>query len=415
MAVGLGLSLSTLSTAAAAPVPAQLELPTPARADPAPLLAAVGAAPDRALVSRVPGPVTNEERVLVGISGSGAPVQVALEQRLRLSGVGDFVVRERGPARGVRPLGDPDAAPVTRLGTVLWQGFTPGDRELAAALALDPALEQPRLPVTVSVAFTPAAGGAARGLGAGGAVPGPGSVVVEVTGRTGQPARLPSAADAAAGPVAEALDAARTVALAAPGPRLPVAGGGLPTTVPVSGPATRDGTAAVPLRLTGRLTLRGAAGSVSGAGTTAVAGGAVVDGTLGGAPARFEVQAGGPGTLDLALTAVPALDPRLLVPPGGLPTWAAWAAGRPTPAARRAALDLLVDVAATGARAAAFSPYLGADLPGTGSTTFAVSFAPAPAPVARAVERAPRPYPIALAGLAAVLVLAGAAAVWRES
>jgi len=425
-----GLLLGGLCLAVALPAgPAAAEplrLPTASQAQQttAALLVAVGARPDRALVSRVPGPATNDERVLVDLDGAGTATGVQLDQRIVLSGQGDFQVRERGPARTARAL-SPESAPVTKLGAVIWQGFTAGDppRELAALLTLDPALERPRLPLSVTVTWTPA-GGAPTALGPGGTVPGPGTVVVEVSARTSQPAVLPTALDAAPVGVAAGLDRARVAALAPPGPRLPAAEAGLAAAVEVTRPGSRQGAQAVPLRLTGSLLLTGAAGAapassaapvVSGPGTTAVPGGALVSGTLGRSPARFEVHADGPGTLALDLTAVPALDARTLVPPGGAASWAAWAATGPGPVARRAALDLLVDVAATGARAAAFSPYLGADLPGTGSTSFHYAFAAAPVAAVVTAPLRPRPGALVATGVAALLVLGGAAALWRRS
>jgi hypothetical protein len=103
------------------------------------------------------------------------------------------------------------------------------------------------------------------------------------------------------------------------------------------------------------------------------------------------------------------------VPPGRAASWAAWAAAGPDRAQRRAALDLLVRTAAAGARAASYAPYLGADLPGSGTTAFRWSLAPA----ARAeVVRAPltaRRGAVALAGLAGLLVVGTGAGVWRAS
>lgn len=64
-------------------------------------------------------------------------------------GEGDYQVRERGPARSARSLSDLDP-PITKFGAVVWQGFSPGSRELAARLVLDPLLEAPRLPLGVT-------------------------------------------------------------------------------------------------------------------------------------------------------------------------------------------------------------------------------------------------------------------------
>jgi hypothetical protein len=75
-------------------------------------------------------------------------------------------------------------------------------------------------------------------------------------------------------------------------------------------------------------------------------------------------------------------------------------ARRPPAEQRRAALATLVQVAATGARAASYAPYLGADLPGTGTTVFRYAFAPVEATAAVRAPLEPRPGPIALTGVA---------------
>ena len=411
----LPVALSVLLVTAAAPAVA-LELPSPQeqRAQDLELLAEVGARADRRLVSVVPGPVVNDEVVLVDLGGSGVPQRVLVEQRLQLTGEGDYQVRERGPARASEALGD-EPAPVTKFGAVVWQGFSPGSRELAARLTLDPVLEAPRLPLQVRASYE------GQPLGPGGRVPGAGTVVLTLTNQTEQPATLPTAADAPADAVAAALDAARAAALAPAGPRLPAAGAGLPEQVPATGEARVSAVTGVPLRVTGSIRLLDdagapAAGTVTGPATTPTADGAEVAGTLPpGATAELLVQTTGPTTLDLDLTAVPALDPRTLVPPGGAPTWAAWAAAGPDAEARQDALDLLVQTAAVGARATSYSPYLGADLPGTGTTVFRYSFA-VPEEVEQ-VARALTPKPGALAVTAvALLLLAGnAVLLWRRS
>lgn len=413
-ALGRALLGGTLLCAAAPALPAAADvvrLPGPGTAEVADLLDDVGARPDRVLRSVVPGPVRNDEVVRVGLRGDGSVAKVEVEQRLQLSGEGDYQVRERGPARAAVPLGE-EPPPVTKFGAVVWQGFSPGSRELAARLTLDPVLEAPRLPLAVALSYT-APGRQPVPLGPQGDVPGAGTVTVRLTARTAQPATLPTGADVAPAAVAPALDAARRAAVAAPGPRLPAAAAGLPATVEAAGATERPGERAVPLRVTGLVTAPGA--TVTGPGTTAVPDGGRLSGTLTGGSVEFAVAVPAAGALGLDLQAVPALDPRTLVPPGGAASWAAWAAGSPPVAERRAALDLLVQTAATGARAAAYSPYLGADLPGTGSTAFRWSFVPAErADVVRAPLQ-PRPGAIALAGVAGLLVLLTTAGLWRAS
>jgi hypothetical protein len=415
--VGVLLALVLLATPSLAATGIDLPAPTAARAQELALVcnAAVGATPERCKKSSVPGPVVNDEVVLVGVDGGGTPGRVQLEQRLVLTKVGDYVIRERGPARsavGLIPGSDP---PNTKLGAVVFQGFTPGNRKLGARLTLDAGLEAPRLPLAVTITYD--GGDGPTALGPAGRLPGAGTVHIRLENRTSQPAELPTAADAAASALAGPLDAALAAAQAPPGPRLPSTETVLPGRLPVSGPARRQTTQSVPLRVTGSVRLTGAAGTVSGPGTSPLPDGAVVAGTLPGAGGTvdFTVAAQGAGTLVIDLAVVPTLDARVLAPPRQLPTWAAWARSRPPLAERQAALDLLVSTAATGARASSYSPYLGADLPGTGTTVFRYAFAPADAVAASPRGLHAKPGPIALAAIAALLLVVNSALIWRRT
>ena len=393
-----------------------VELPTPeaAKVAQAQLILAVGGRPDRLLASNVPGSVVNDEVVQVGVGGDGVPRSVLVDQRLALLGEGDYAVRERGPARAAVSLSD-EPPPVTNRGAVVWQGFSPGRRDLAARLTLDPAIERDRLPLAVVVSFTPT-GGRPEPLGAGGQLPGPGTATVTLTNATSQPADLPTATDAPAAALAAPLDRALAVARAPSGARLPSTDDVLPKAVTGTGPARVPATQSLPLHLTGTFRLTGTTGTVAGPATTPTPDGASLSGTLaGGQSVTFTVEAAGAGRLDLDLTAVGALDARSLTPPGGAASWMAWAAAGPAVAERQAALDLLVEVAATGARASSYSPYLGADLVGTGSTTFRYAFAAAPKQVAVVQRLTPRSGPIALACLALLLLLTNGALIWRRS
>jgi hypothetical protein len=407
--------LALLPTAAFAD---SITLPTPeaARVAQSNLILAVGGRPDRLLASQVPGRVVNDETVLVGLAGDGRVQAVSAEQRLQLEGEGDYAVRERGPARSALSL-SAEPPPVTRRGAVVWQGFSPGRRDLAARLLLDPLIEAQHLPLTVQVAFVDRAGRAAPL--AGGRVPGAGTVTVTLTNATSQPAELPTAADADAAALAPALDRALLVARHPSAARLPSTDAGLPGAVTVTGAARTQGAQAVPLHLTGALHLTGTTGTVTGPATTPTSDGAAFAGTLGGVrgtpSVTFTAHVAGPGALGLDLTAVAALNPAELSPPDGFATWRAWASSRPPAGARKAALDLLVEVAATGARASSYSPYLGADLVGQGSTTFRYAFAPAAKAAAPTRVLHPRWGPIALTGAGLLALLAGAAAVWRRS
>lgn len=417
VASGAAVSLALLAAPAYGDGPVSLPEPGAARAQELALVCnkVVGGTPERCKKSSVPGPVVNDEKVLVGLGGDGTPVRVLLEQRLVLTKVGDYVIRERGPARSAVGLVADSDPPNTKLGAVVYQGFTPGNRRLGARLTLDPGLEAPRLPLGVTVTYD--AGHGPRALDPGGRVPGPGTVQVRLTNNTAQPAVLPTGSDIGAASVAPALDAALRAARGPAGPRLPSTDTVLPKQVEVTSPARRETTQSVPLRIAGSVRIQDTTGSVSGDGASPVANGAVVAGTLSAELHSVQITArlDGPGFLDLDLTAVPALDPRVLAPPRGFATWAAWARSRPPQPERQAALDLLVTTAATGARASSYSPYLGADLPGSGTTVFSYAFAPADAVAAARARLHPKPGPIALAGVALLLLLVNGGLIWRQS
>ncbi len=182
-------ALIVLLAAAPAAAAGVNRLRLPRLVDEVPVLGGVGLAPDRLLTSRTPGPVTNREAVTVAVGADGTPAAVTVEQRISISRTGDYQVRERGPARRVEGMAD-TVPPVLKLGTVVWQGFSPGRRELAARLTLDAGLEAPRLPLAVRLQFT-ARDGRGTTLGPGGVVPGPGTVTVTLTNSTAVPVTVP--------------------------------------------------------------------------------------------------------------------------------------------------------------------------------------------------------------------------------
>lgn len=417
------VAILTLLVAAATPALADsLVLPTPeaARVQQADLIQAVGGRPDRLLKSDVPGSVLNDEVVNVGIGPTGDVQAVGADQRLTLTGEGDYAVRERGPARSAVSLST-ENPPITRLGAVVWQGFSPGRRDLAARLVLDPQIEGPHLPLAVTVTFTGPDGKPAL-MQPGGHVPGAGTVTIAIANVTSQPQILPTASDAPAAVLAPLLDKAFAKSRHPSAERLPSTDAGLPLSVAAIAVARIEASQAVPMRLSGSLTLAGAKATVEGPATTPTATGATFAGTLGGslpqndaATVTFTAKVDGPGDLVLDLSAVGTLNQSELAPPDGFASWARWASAGPSLPQRKAALDLLVAVAATGARASSYSPYLGADLVGKGSTLFHYAFAPPPKKVAAVASLRPRWGAITVTGLILMLLLSGAAQVWRRN
>jgi hypothetical protein len=359
--------------------------------------------PERLRRSALPGPVRDVERVEVLLAPDGVPAAVTMTQRLELSGTGQFVVWERSSAQDVEALDD-TVAPVLKREAVVWQGFVSGRKTLRARLTLDPAVEAELLPLSATLEWR-----GAGSIGPEGALPGPGQVVVRLHNRTARPSTLPvgtARAQDLAGPLDLLLAHARSHGAAAP----PTAGHGLPSTVPGTVSGSREATTVAPLRVTGTITAPGATGD--GPGTAAVPDGVRVSGVLQG-DAEFTLSVPAAGALRLSLTAVPTLDPRLLLPPQGA-TWAAWARRSPPPDQVRTAFDTLMENAAAAARDDEYAPYLGHHAQGPVITTYHLALAPR-ALVVRAPERLrPKGFGLALAGVALLGLLANTTAIWRR-
>jgi hypothetical protein len=392
------------------PAPAgRLALPQPQAAL---ALQVPGTLPDRLRVSRAPGPVDNRDLVQVSLDGSGVPVQVQVEQRLRITGTGDYGIYERGPARRADALDD-TSPPVAKLGTVVWQGFSPGRRDLAARLTLDPGIEALRLPLGVQLSYQDASGGQAP-LQPGGVVPGAGTVTVTLADQTNQQGLLVNAGAAEPAALAAVADTLLRAA-ADPGREPPVAGRGLPCSLPAHSLAQRQIGVGAAQAIRGSITISGTTGSVTGPGTTSTGTGARIAGTLPTGSVSFTVHLDGPGRIALDLTTLPTVDRRTLAPPDGAGSWQAWAQSNPSTAATQRATDTVVAAAAAAVRAADFYPYLQADLPGRSQGVFRyMLFEPTAARAARAPLR-PRRGPIALALLAASLIVGNGAALRRVS
>jgi hypothetical protein len=149
VAVAVALSAGT-QVASTAETGSGHTLLLPAPITKLPTFSGLGLRPDRRLVSHVPSTVSTREDVAVAVNGAGTPVSVRLDEHLHVNGTGPYLIYERGPARAAIPLGG-SLPPVLELGTVVWQGFSPGGRDLAARLQLDPVLEAERQPVALQL------------------------------------------------------------------------------------------------------------------------------------------------------------------------------------------------------------------------------------------------------------------------
>jgi hypothetical protein len=100
---------------------------------------------------RFRGRISSNERVLVEVGPGGAPTAIAVQQRLALSAKGDYFMGVQAPVVSVRRAPGSDAEPGGRRGLILWQGFSPGRRVLAADARLSVGAAASFLPLRISV------------------------------------------------------------------------------------------------------------------------------------------------------------------------------------------------------------------------------------------------------------------------
>jgi hypothetical protein len=229
---------------------------------------------------------TSVQRVLVGIDRAGAPLSVDVIQRLTLNGLGDYTFAVPGPVTDVVAAPGSASEPGLRQGAILWSGFSPGRKTLAARATLQLSEAAPALPLRVTITrdggtFT------LRGENVSGT---PGSVLVGPSD--------PSA-------IAAALDETRHAA------RLRLVLQDRYVSVPRH-PKGKNERIPAPLRVTGELRFPG---------------GRLVPLHYvlgGGRRTRFVVSVPGvSGTPKVRLVVTPLMPEKLLTPPGGAPTWRA--------------------------------------------------------------------------------------------
>jgi hypothetical protein len=238
--------------------------------------------------------IRSDQRVVVGVDASGAPTSVHVRQRLDVGGRGDYQFAIAGPIEDVRPGSGSDSDPGLRADQVLWAGFSPGHKVLAADVTLRPGEAARYLPVRLQLTRT------ADG------------VTFTAANATTTP-ELEYAGTVRAAQVAALLDRTRRSALA--GERLTAA---YATFYGLVRQRAQQAQIEAPLRVEGELR---------------VGGGEPVRfaRTLGdGLPLALRVHATGSGTPHVRLTARPVPVERLLRPPGAS-TWTAAIRRRPVP------------------------------------------------------------------------------------
>ena len=240
--------------------------------------------------------VASIEEVGVKVDGSGRPTAVDVSQRLTVRGKGDYQLAVGGPIADVRRGGGSQSEPGFRKDQVLWAGFSPGRKQLAADISLRVPPAAPYLPLRIHLRRD-------------------GDVVsLKVVNATVTPVMSYEGVVRPA-EIARLLDATRRSSLA--GERVKAAF------------ATFSGTLRVPkrpLRIEAPFHVEG---ELDLPGRKPVP----FKRMLGdGQPLSFEVRAKGSGEPQLDLRAWPAPVVNLLRPPGA-PTWAAAIRRRPIPPA----------------------------------------------------------------------------------
>lgn len=95
--------------------------------------------------------ITSTQLVRVGVDEQGRPTSVGVRQRLALAGKGDYQFIVTAPISDVRPAPGTDSQPGLRLNQVLWAGFSPGRKVLAADVKLRPRPVAKFLPIHLDV------------------------------------------------------------------------------------------------------------------------------------------------------------------------------------------------------------------------------------------------------------------------
>jgi hypothetical protein len=239
--------------------------------------------------------ISSDQRVMVGIGPDAQPVQIRDRQRLVVDGQGDYQLAIGGPIADVRPAPGTQSTPGLRTDQLLWAGFSPGRKVLAADAFLRVRAAAPYLPLRLHLERQ-----------------GDRSVLTVRNATTfTQPvytgtARLPE--------LARLLDDSRRASLA--GERLT---GTFATFYGEVKTLKKRPKIAAPLHVRGQLTLPGRAP-------------VAFDRVLGdGRPLSFRVEVRGAEMPHVRLEASPAPVVRLLRPPGA-PSWARAVRRHPLPA-----------------------------------------------------------------------------------
>jgi len=337
-------------------------------------------------------PVASDERIDVGIDARGVPVSIHVRQRLDLLRAGDYSFIIGAPVEDVRAAPGSESEPGLREGAILWQGFSPRRKLLAADLVLRAPAARSVLPLRIVVDHRRA------------------TWRIRLVNATATPYQT-FTGNARAADAAAALDEVRRR-------------GGVPTTRPIAvelrGKAdAAHGIVAAPLHVTGEIRFRrGALAHARVEGGSEQGDVISVDVVLGDAtPLTHDVVVDGVGNAvpQLRLVVTPRPPERALTPPTGA-TWSAYVR-RAKNVDTRALVSRAVRAALAWARARQYDAFVSNPDPyGRRSAVYRYATA------ARAAEAVPpRPpegdgFPVALVAIPLAVVAAGALVVlWAHS
>ena len=279
-------ALCAAATAAAAPPSQDVVLPGPVPY-PTPNPPLVGKTAISGGFTRYVFHIRNNERVLVSVDETGSPSSLRVRQRLDVGGRGDYQFAVSGPIEDVLRGPGSESEPGLRADQVLWAGFSPGRKVLAADVTLRPGEAAQYLPVRLGLEHT--------GDG----------VTLTVANATVTP-ELEYAGTTRPRQIASLLDRTRRTARA--GERLFA---GYATFYGRVRQRAQKAQIEAPLRVEGELRV--------GSGKPVRFSERLGDGE----PLALQVHARGAGTPHVKLTATPVPVERLLRPPVGAPTWTA--------------------------------------------------------------------------------------------
>ena len=303
------------------------------------------------------GRMSTRERIEVGVDAAGAPSSVRVLQTITLGRLGDYVLGIPAPVRSVTPGPGTQSAPGQRENQIVWEGFSPGHRVLAAWADLRVTDSAGPLPIRVRVDSSVDGSGHLR-------------VVLEVRNVTGVNVKS-FTADSDPLTLAQVLDRIHDAMkrdVFAEGLNIGIRGVTRPVRIRV----------AAPLRVEGTLSFPPGTADIKGADNGVVRFSGLLDGVR-RSELRLDLrgQASNAPVPKLELRVTPAAVPDQLTPPGDR-TWLA-TFRRSAPGDRRRLLARAIESELTYARKRQYDMFLASPDPtGPGTATYVYRTAAAP-------------------------------------